>query len=344
MRHKSFIFVAALVAFLIAGAVAAYAYDSAREDQIAEGVTIAGVDVGGLEAGEARAVVEHEIARPLEQPVAVVHGRRRFRLSAEDAAVRADVGGMVDEALEGSRDGSIVSRVARDLTGGSEDLQVEPRVSYSRRALERLVARVRGAVDRPARDARVNFPSLTQVKEQKGRRVQGGRLLRRLGQAGTVPGVERTLRAPGEVIRPKVTRAQLADRYPLLLVADRTNFKLKLYKRLRLVKSYTVAVGQVGFDTPAGLYRIQNKGVNVAWNVPNKPWAGSLAGRVIPGGAPNNPLKARWMGIYDGAGIHGTDQVGSLGSRASHGCIRMSIPEVIELYDQVSVGTPIYIA
>ncbi|MGH2845519.1 MAG: L,D-transpeptidase, partial [Thermoleophilaceae bacterium] len=65
---------------------------------------------------------------------------------------------------------------------------------------------------------------------------------------------------------------------------------------------------------------------------------------VVPGGVPENPLKERWLGIYDGAGIHGTDQTYSLGTAASHGCIRMSIPEVIELYDQVPVGAPIYIA
>ena len=105
-----------------------------------------------------------------------------------------------------------------------------------------------------------------------------------------------------------------------------------------------MAFGQAGFDTPAGLYHIQNKAVNPAWSVPKKPWAGSLAGTVVPGGTPQNPLKARWLGIYDGAGIHGTDQTGSLGSAASHGCIRMAIPDVIELYDQVPVGAPIYIA
>ena len=72
-------------------------------------------------------------------------------------------------------------------------------------------------------------------------------------------------------------------------------------------------------------------------------WAGDLAGRSIPPG-PQNPLKARWMGIYGGAGFHGTADIGSIGSAASHGCIRMRIPEVIELYDQVPLGAPIYIA
>ena len=78
--------------------------------------------------------------------------------------------------------------------------------------------------------------------------------------------------------------------------------------------------------------------------MPNSDWAGELAGRVIPGGVPENPLKARWLGIYNGAGIHGTDATGSIGTNASHGCIRMLIPDVIELYDRVPVGAPVYIA
>jgi lipoprotein-anchoring transpeptidase ErfK/SrfK len=99
----------------------------------------------------------------------------------------------------------------------------------------------------------------------------------------------------------------------------------------------------VGLETPAGLYAIENKEVNPSWHVPNSAWAGDLAGKVIPPG-PGNPIQARWMGIYAGAGIHGTTEDGSIGSAASHGCIRMHIPDVEELYDQVSVGTPVYIA
>jgi lipoprotein-anchoring transpeptidase ErfK/SrfK len=49
------------------------------------------------------------------------------------------------------------------------------------------------------------------------------------------------------------------------------------------------------------------------------------------------------MGFYDGAGIHGTDDISSLGTAASHGCIRMSILEVIELYNLVPLHTPIFL-
>ena len=128
-------------------------------------------------------------------------------------------------------------------------------------------------------------------------------------------------------------------------MVDRGAFKLSLYKHLRLKKTvHDRRRARSAWRRPAGIYSVQNKAVNPSWSVPNSAWAGSLAGTVVPGGTPQNPLKARWLGIFDGAGIHGTDQVGSLGSAASHGCIRMAIPEVIELYDQVPVGAPVYIA
>jgi lipoprotein-anchoring transpeptidase ErfK/SrfK len=344
MRQRSIIFVVVLVVALLGGTVAAVAYDSSRNDLIASGVTVAGVDMGGMRADQARRIVARELRAPLSRPVAVMHGTWRFELTAREANVRADVDAMVEEAIEASRSGNIVTRVARDLTGGDEDAQVPPRVTYSRGAVEQLVERVVSRVDRPAQDAKVDFPSLERVKERPGWKVDAASLEQRVEQALSVPGVDRRVEAPVDKLRPKVTRAQLARRYPVLLVADRNHFKLRLYKKLRLTRTYTVAVGALGFDTPAGMYHIQNKAIDPAWHVPQSDWAGDLAGTVVPGGVPDNPLKARWLGIFDGAGIHGTDQTYSLGSAASHGCIRMAVPDVIELYDQVPVGSPIYIA
>ena len=83
--------------------------------------------------------------------------------------------------------------------------------------------------------------------------------------------------------------------------------------------------------------------MNPAWTAPNRPWAGSYAGRTVPGGAPDNPLKARWLGIAGGVGIHGTAEAWSIGSSASHGCIRMRVPEVIDLFGRVPVGAPVLI-
>jgi lipoprotein-anchoring transpeptidase ErfK/SrfK len=152
----------------------------------------------------------------------------------------------------------------------------------------------------------------------------------------------RKVEARVKTVGPRVTMAELSDRYPYFLIVDRPRFRLHLYRRLRRAKTYVVAIGKSGSETPQGLYRIQNKAVNPSWSVPNKPWAGALAGRVIPPG-PENPLKSRWLGIYDGAGIHGTAETGSLGTAASRGCIRMAVPDVEEVYGQVPVRTPVYV-
>ncbi len=139
-----------------------------------------------------------------------------------------------------------------------------------------------------------------------------------------------------------MTTKDVAGEYPSYLTLDRGSFTLRLWQDLKNARTYTVAVGQEGLETPEGLYEIQEKEENPTWHVPESDWAGSLAGTTVPPG-PSNPIKARWMAIYEGAGIHGTEETESLGSAASHGCVRMAIADVEELYDQVEVGTPIYI-
>jgi lipoprotein-anchoring transpeptidase ErfK/SrfK len=159
------------------------------------------------------------------------------------------------------------------------------------------------------------------------------------------PAADHTLVARTEHTPPKVDSTTLDKEYATALVVDRGAFQLKLYKDFHLVKTYPIAVGMQGLETPAGLYHIQNKAVDPAWTMPNSSWvAAADRGKVIPGGSAANPLKARWLGIFDGAGIHGTSELSSLGSAASHGCIRMAIPDVIQVYNEVPVGAPVFIA
>ena len=153
----------------------------------------------------------------------------------------------------------------------------------------------------------------------------------------------RTLRSKIVVDHPETTKRTLQRRYPTVLTVDRDGLRLRLFKRLKISKRYSIAIGAAGFDTPTGLFTIQSKQVDPVWHVPNSDWAGSLAGQTIPGGAPNNPLKARWLGVNGSVGIHGTAEDWSIGTRASHGCIRMHVSDVMDLFDRVSVGTPVLI-
>jgi lipoprotein-anchoring transpeptidase ErfK/SrfK len=346
MRQRSFIALAVVLAALILGSVAVYAYDSTRDDQIAKGVSAGGVDLGGLKPAAARAALERQLADPLRRPVVVTYSGKRYKLSAQQAGVRVDTAGMVAQAVDRSREGNVVSRTVRSVTGSSLDERIPVNVTYSQAAVSSLVARVKKDVDRPARDARLAFSGegISRVEAQDGHLLKAGRLRRELAAEITEPTADRRVSAHVTRTRAKVTSNQLADKYPTVITVSRGAKRLRLYKHLKLVKTYPIAVGQVGLETPAGLYNIQDKQVNPAWHVPNSSWAGSLAGKVIPGGVPENPLRARWMGIYNGAGIHGTTDVGSLGSAASHGCIRMAIPDVIDLFDRVNVGDPVFIS
>jgi lipoprotein-anchoring transpeptidase ErfK/SrfK len=147
---------------------------------------------------------------------------------------------------------------------------------------------------------------------------------------------------PARTLRPHLSTARLAVKYSTFITIDRAGFRLRLWKNLKLARTYPIAVGRQGLETPAGEYTIDDKQVNPSWHVPNSAWAGALAGRVIPPG-PDDPIKARWMGFYNGAGIHGTDEISSIGTAASHGCIRMTIPDVEALYPLVPLHTPIYV-
>jgi lipoprotein-anchoring transpeptidase ErfK/SrfK len=332
-----------LVAVLLVSAVGAYAWDSTRKDEIAEGVTIGGVDVGGLDADAARSQVERNLIDPLNETVTVKYGDEKFTLTRHESDVSADIERTIDEAIDASQEGGLPGRTWRALTGGEVDEEITPKIKYDQDAVDHFVAHIAGSVDRDPVDASVE-PSggkLVPVASKSGRKLDQEELTRAVERALEHPS-NRTVDADVEKIKPEVTTAEVAEEYPTYLVVDRSNFTLTLYEDLKPVKSYTVAIGAQGFDTPAGLYHIQNKQVDPVWNVPDSDWAGSLAGQTIPPG-PDNPLKARWMGIFDGAGIHGTDDTGSLGSAASHGCVRMAVPDVIELYDRVDVGTPIYI-
>ena len=345
MRSKLLIFPTVLVVALIALAAGVHFYDAGRPPQIAPGIRVAGIDVGGLKAPAARTLLARRFEAALRRPVVVHHGRGTWTLGPREARVRSNVAAMVDQAVARSDEGGVLRRTLRRLRGGRIQADLRPRVSYSHRAVVRLVDRVRRSVGRPATDATLTVSAAgpKEVADRRGLRVRTTLLRREIARSLRSPDAARTFVAQTTKIAPRVTAARLLAARPVALVADRATFQLRVYRDLRLVKTYGIAVGSAGHDTPAGSYTIQNKAVDPAWHVPNSPWAGDLAGKVIPGGVPENPIRARWLGIADGVGIHGTTDRASIGQNASHGCLRMREEDVIDLYPKVPVGSPIYI-
>ena len=345
MGRKVRIFGAVAVGVLVLGAVAAYGYDASRSHLISDGVTVNGVEVGGLDADRAAALIRREVVAPRRQTLRVKVADQKFTLPARDLRVRADVEGAVSDALEASRQGSLPERVFRQLTGASSPDEVTVEVQWSRPALNKFVRRIAEGVYIAPRDAGVvpGPESLTLVDEADGRKLRDNLLDSELESILTGGPYEPVVEGKTRILKPTVTRQEVAGAYPTYITVSKGSYTLTLWKDLEVAAQYPVAVGSPDYPTPDGLFSIQNMQVDPPWNVPNSDWAGDLAGTTVPGGSPDNPLLARWLGVSGPVGIHGTSSVYSLGSAASHGCIRMSESDVIALYDQVDVGTPVYI-
>jgi hypothetical protein len=320
---------------------------------IGGGTLVGGVDIGGQTISQAAVTLQTQLAPRLAAPVAVAIGSRRFQLSGARAQVTLDALRTARRAYYAARDATpvptvpVIPATSPIATGGSASgLTVPAAISVSRSAVRAWADKVTGNVTRQPRSATLKI-GLTRMRVTKARRgltVDASAMARRVIAAFEDPTAVRTLRQPLKALEPATTLAELRRANATILTVDRSHFKLRLFRNLRLAKTYGIAVGMAGLDTPAGTYSIQNKQVDPAWHVPNSDWAGSLAGHVIPGGAPDNPLKARWMGVYNGVGIHGTAEDWSIGSQASHGCIRMHVSDVIDLYPRVPVGTKVLIS
>lgn len=139
------------------------------------------------------------------------------------------------------------------------------------------------------------------------------------------------------------------------VVISRRTFRLKVYRRpLPDAHHYTelfscpIAVGAIGHTTPSGPFFVVSKKRHPDWWMPDAPWVPEEdRGQVIPAGDPRNPILEAWICFHEdpsgNIGIHGTPTLWSLGSRASHGCVRVRPEDATHLYSIIPVGSPVFV-
>jgi lipoprotein-anchoring transpeptidase ErfK/SrfK len=282
------------------------------------GVTVGGVQVGGLMPERAATRVRKSFARPL---VLVVETRKAVRLAPTALAAQANVAKAIRRA-----------RVARP--GASVPLAV----AVSRERVRTYVDRLAHRVDREAVDARLELDGVKPraVPSQIGRHLKQVEASRRIRTLLATNG-RKPLRLRYVTLRPEVTSLE----FDKAIVIMRSSNRLLLFDDVKLIRWFPVATGQSAYPTPLGNYEIVTMQRNPWWYPPPSPWAAE-ADPVPPG--PGNPLGTRWMGLSAPyVGIHGTPDAASIGYSASHGCIRMKIPDAEWLFKHVDVGTPVFI-
>ncbi|HYF27803.1 MAG TPA: L,D-transpeptidase [Baekduia sp.] len=317
-----------LITALCALGAAAPAVAQTDPPNVPAGVSAGGVDLSGLTLEQAEAKLTTSLKARFDRPVVLGVAGRLFRMAPAD-------GGFSFDAL------TTAKRALRNRGPGTVPLKL----THAKAAVRKWVAGVESQVDRPARNATLRIT----LRKVRVRGIRHGRTIRQRQVADQISALlddeaaPRSLRTKLVKVTPPVTLAALRRQNRAIITIDRSRFKLRLFRNLKFSRSYGIAVGQPAYPTPIGRFRIVNKQVNPTWSVPNSPWAGELQGTTVAGGSAANPLKARWMGIVNGVGIHGTGQEYSIGSRASHGCIRMRVRDVIDLYRRVPVGTQVLI-
>ena len=329
-----------LVLGLAGAAFAGYRYEQARAARILPGVRIAGIEVGGMTALQAERALGGHVSSILARPIDVTLGDQTWHLTARDLGVSVDANSVVNQALALSGSYSWTNRLYRRLMNKPLSRSFELPVSYDGAPISTFVKAVAVQVRQQPRDAFLDFAD--------------GHLITRHAKPGRALRVNASRSALQDVLRDGSSSAELQTRRVAPSVSDNKLGKtiiirisqnmLYLYQGLKLDRKYPVATGQLGiFPTPMGHFKIINKRINPTWVNPAPNGWGAGEPDFIPPG-PDNPLGTRALDLSaPGIRIHGTPADYSIGHHASHGCIRMHIPDSEQLYNLVDVGTPVII-
>jgi lipoprotein-anchoring transpeptidase ErfK/SrfK len=284
---------------------------------VARGVSVGEVYVGGLTSEQARARLRWAFDRSLR----FTFGAHRWRVSPGSLGASVDADEGVTEALKASPRGRVEPAIDVDQSRVREYVEtLDKRYSYA------------------ARDAYAYLVGLTPAiaSGRPGLRIRLNATARRIEQA-LRSGIQRRVRVGWETVQPDVTAADFG---PIIVIRRGSN-RLALYSAKQLQRTFKIATGRAEYPTPTGDFAIVDLQRNPWWRPPSSEWAKGL--KPIPPG-PGNPLGTRWMGLSaSGVGIHGTPDAASVGYSASHGCIRMYVPDAEWLFDHVETGTPVFI-
>jgi lipoprotein-anchoring transpeptidase ErfK/SrfK len=292
--------------------------DAAPPALVPKGVTVAGVPVGGMSNEQAQAALKPAFAKPVQ----LVFTTMQWRIVPSRFGAKVGVAQGVAAALN-ARPGEAVN--------------LTPTVDTA--AVRRFVRALDKRVSYPAKDAELAGLDGLQPKltpEQTGIQVLRQLTAQRIVRALQSPQIHR-IRVAAKIVEPERTVTNFG---PVIVIRRGAN-ELRYNVGAKLVRSFNVATGQSIYPTPTGTFTIVDMQRDPWWRPPDSPWAQGL--KPIPPGR-GNPLGTRWMGLTaPGVGIHGTPDDASIGYSASHGCIRMHIPDAEWLFEHVDVGTPVVI-
>lgn len=320
-------------------AYAAYRYDRSTADRILPGITVAGVQVGDMTRDEAIRAVQERADLTLDDALVVRAAGYSWTVTPAALGTTAGVEAAVAQAFAVSDDLSLFSRLKHRLRHIPVGEAFELEFAYDETAVEDFVRQAYAQVVLPPVDARFALveDDLVTRRSREGRELKAELATQRILKAleGHVDDVE----MPVRLVEPEVPTSSLG----ISIVVDVSENRLWLYEGLKVVKEFGVATGVPGYPTPVGTFEIVEKRENPTWyNPAPQGWGAGLPAFIGPG--PGNPLGTRALYLdAPGIRIHGTWDDSSIGTAASHGCIRMHVEDSEEMYPLVPVGARVIV-
>ena len=341
LGHRTAIVLSVLAAVLVLGAAgvawATYDYTQDYAGRLLPGTVVAGVDVGGMTSADAIEEVRDAIRPRLDAEMTVSWDDRTWTVTPRELGARNDAEQAVAAAFDAARSASFIERAQMSVLGDTLDFEREIAITYPRQGVRGFIRGIAATLDRDARDAHIDYSTgwVEIVPERDGRKVVAKKSRRSLMRALHSGDTDVDLAV--RTIEPKATTKDF-DQVILVRIGEN---KIYLYEDGEIQRSWTVATGLPEYATPTGIYEVTELRYMPTWVNPSPDtWGANMPAEIPPG--PGNPLGVRAINWSAPAiRFHGTSATYSLGYNASHGCVRMSNEDVIELYDLVKVGTPI---
>jgi lipoprotein-anchoring transpeptidase ErfK/SrfK len=346
VTSRIFMVIAAVVMLMMSASLAwAVVSDYQAHGQVPQGVTVAGQDLGGMTEDQARAAMETAVSTPMLRPVTVTGDTKSWTLDPTKI-VAVDVDAMVNEAYTSRRSATFVRRLDSQLRGTPLPMDVKPAFSIDSSAVAEWVAATAKELDRQPKDATRTIvaytfkitPGVDGLKVDQA--ASADEITKALGAEAALAGSERAAALVVTATKPKITESS----FKTAIIVSTSKCRIWLFEGAKMVKTYPCAPGRPAFPTPKGDFIIQSKQHMAPWYNPGSDWAKSMP-PMIPGG-PSNPMGIDKIGINSsGIFFHGIprSEYSSIGTQASHGCMRMMPSAVKDLMTRVDIGDQVYI-
>lgn len=340
-----------LVILLVAGSFVGWFYynDKAHAGIVPDGVTLSGREsLGSMDKEAVTAAITSKADELLKTPLVVSFDSSRTQEAELSTFVSIHTDKMVAEAMDVRSNATLEERLRLDVLKTSINHDIGIDYTIDEKGVADYVTKLAKRYNRKKVSATITQKNGKIVITKSGNGFEVDTEATKAGIIAAITSAFEQSAFPaslsaavaGENTTPKTTADSLSDTPAIVVTLSKR--QVALYNGEKSIKTYSCAIGQPGHETPVGNWKIVQKRKNPIWRNPGSEWSKDMPATIGP--SASSPLGLRALNLnVSGIRLHGTVSINSIGTAASHGCMRMRNSDIIDLFDRVDVGTKVFI-